>query len=68
MNDLPTASGPAPLAVDERTAAKMLSISPRALWSIRASGKIKAAKVGARVIYSVEELRRFLADAQEAAR
>lgn len=50
------------LAVNERQAAELLGISPRMLWAIRASGQIRAVRIGRRVVYGVDELRRFLTD------
>ena len=49
------------LAYSEQEAAKLLSISPRTLFTLRKEGKVRAVKVGNRVIYSREELKRFLA-------
>lgn len=49
------------LAYNEQDAAKLLSISPRTLFTLRKEGKVRAVKVGNRVIYSREELKRFLA-------
>jgi hypothetical protein len=58
---------PAPLAVDERTAAKMLSLSSRTLFTLRKRGDIPAIKTGhgpkSRVIYSVAALEKFLESA-----
>jgi hypothetical protein len=55
---------PAPLAVDERTAAKMLSLSSRTLFTLRKRGEINAIKTGtgpkSRVIYPVAALQAFL--------
>lgn len=48
------------LAVKPKEAAEMLAISERTLASLKASGDIKAIKVGAAVIYSIKELERWL--------
>jgi len=48
------------LAYDETNAAKMLSISPRTLFGLRADGLIKAKQIGSRIVYSRAELLRFL--------
>ena len=53
------------LAYCEQDAAKLLSISPRTLFSLRKEGKVRAVKVGNRVIYPREELKRFLAGSAE---
>ena len=53
----------APLAVNSREAARILSISERTLWSMtQPRGPIPAVRIGARSVrYSVEALRRYLA-------
>ena len=48
------------LLLNERDAAKMLSISPRTLWSLRAAGKISCVRIGAAVRYSVSDLQDFI--------
>ncbi len=48
------------LAYNEQEAAQLLSISPRTLFTLRKEGKVRAIKVGNRVIYSRDELLRFL--------
>jgi hypothetical protein len=54
-----------PLAVSEIEAGRLLGLSSRTVFSLRKAGKLKAVKIGegakSRVIYSVEELRRFIA-------
>jgi len=49
-----------PLAVDTRTAAKMLSISERTLYTLTKEGKIACRKVGWRSLYPVASLKAFL--------
>lgn len=57
---------PVKLAVDVRDAARMLSISERALWSLTSPrGPVPAVRLGRRVLYSVDSLREFLARQQE---
>lgn len=52
---------PAPLAVDAKTAARMLSIGVRKLWDLSAPrGPIPCAKVGTRVLYRVADLDAWL--------
>ena len=48
------------LLIPRKEAAKVLSISEDMLDELRAEGKIKAVKIGARVYYSPEELRAFV--------
>ena len=47
---------------DERTAAKLLGVSPRTLWKLRADGEIRHARIGRRVLYTLDGIRQFLAD------
>ena len=51
-----------PLAVGAREAARLLSISERSLWSLTKDGKIHAARVGRKLLYSVDELKRFVSE------
>lgn len=51
-----------PLLVDARTAATMLGISERSLWTIAYRGGIPSVKIGARRLYSVESLRRWITE------
>ena len=49
------------LLVDCRDAARMLSISPRALWSLTKNGELPAVRIGKRSVrYDVESLRRWI--------
>jgi len=51
----------APLAVPARDAARMLSISERALWALTAPrGPIPCVRLGRSVRYSVAALQRYL--------
>ena len=43
-------------------AARMLSISPRTLWSLTASSQIPHVRIGRSVRYSVEGLQRWIDD------
>ncbi|MCK4658240.1 MAG: helix-turn-helix domain-containing protein [Phycisphaerae bacterium] len=61
MTDSMPQTDPQPLAVDAKTAAKTLSISPRSLWSLTNAKEIPHARVGRRILYSLESLRRWLA-------
>ena len=48
------------LAVRVSKAAKMLDISERKLFDLTKAGEIRCQRVGRCVLYSVEELRRFI--------
>lgn len=53
---------PAKLLLNERDAARMLSISPRKLWSIRSAGQIAHIQLGRMVRYAVEDLQMLIDD------
>ena len=57
-------SAPVPLLVDSPTAATMLGLSPRTIWTLQASGELKATRIGRAVRFSVRELERFIAARQ----
>lgn len=48
------------LAVGRSEAAEMLGISERLLWTWTNAGSIPHVRIGARVLYPVDELRRWL--------
>jgi excisionase family DNA binding protein len=48
------------LLLDPRSAAKVLSVSPRTLWSLTHCGEIKAVRIGRLVRYPIEALREFV--------
>jgi len=48
------------VAVGAKEAARLLSISERSLWTLTKDGKIHAARVGRKLLYSVDELKRFV--------
>ncbi|MFG0275712.1 MAG: helix-turn-helix domain-containing protein [Phycisphaerales bacterium] len=50
----------APLAVGREEAARLLGISERLLWTWTNAGEIPHVRLGARVLYPVDELRRWL--------
>ena len=65
MSNSPTAK----LLVSARDAAETLSISERTLWGLTAPrGPIPCVRLGGRVLYSPEALRKWIAEQQEAAR
>jgi excisionase family DNA binding protein len=49
-----------PIAVNLQRAAALLDISDRTLWSLAKDGKIPHKRVGNRLLFSVEELRKFI--------
>ncbi len=51
-----------PLAVGRHQAAQMLGISERLLWTWTNAKSIPHVRIGARVLYPVDELRRWLED------
>lgn len=51
----------APLLLDEETAAAVLSLSPRKLWELSASGVIKHVKIGALKRYRPSDLEAWVA-------
>ena len=62
MNDarIPAALAGGPLLVDAKRAAEMLSIGTRTLWSMTNAGEIPHVRIRSRVLYPVEELRRWV--------
>ena len=48
------------LTVSRREAAEMLGISERLLWTWTSTGEIPHVRIGARVLYPVEQLRDWL--------
>lgn len=55
-----TAGDNQPLLVDDRTAASLLGVSPRSIWSIAASGELPSLQIGRRKLYSMDSLRKFI--------
>lgn len=50
------------IAVSAPEAARMLGIGTRLLWSLTNRGELPCVRLGRRVLYSVDELRRLLAE------
>ena len=48
------------IGVSVKTAAKMLDVSERTMWTLAKEQKIRTARIGTRVIFSVESLREFV--------
>jgi excisionase family DNA binding protein len=61
---------PERLLVSARNAARMLGISTRTLWTLTRCGGIPCVRIGARVLYSADTLRKWIAtrEAQGVAR
>lgn len=55
-----TTPADAPLLVDARTAARMLSISPRLLWALTNRGEVPHVRVARRVLYSPADLASYI--------
>jgi excisionase family DNA binding protein len=53
-----------PLLVSEPEAARLLGVSARTVWQLRADGKLPGVKIGSAVRYDPEDLRRFIASAK----
>ncbi len=51
-----------PLLISERAAARKLSVSERTLWGWRRAGIVPHVRVGRTVKYSVDSLRRWVAE------
>jgi len=49
-----------PLLVNEREAAKLLSVSPRTIWARSASGELPIVRIGRSKRYDVSDLRAFI--------
>jgi len=50
------------LLIDARDAARLLSISPRTLWSLTKAGKIPVVRIGRRVLYATDTLRAWITE------
>jgi excisionase family DNA binding protein len=53
---------PEKLLLTEVEAAKALGISPRTLWTLRDEGKIPFVRIGKCVRYSIEALKKWIAE------
>ena len=60
-----TSTSPERLLVDTNEAARMLSIAPRTLWGLTASGDIPCIRIGRSVRYDPRDLRVWI-EAQKA--
>ena len=56
-------NNPAPILVDERTAAQLLGVSPRTIWTLRQRGELPYVRVGPRLVrYRPADLERWAAE------
>ncbi|MCC7085582.1 MAG: helix-turn-helix domain-containing protein [Pirellulales bacterium] len=60
MNSVSAA--PVPLLVDTPTAARMLGVSARTVWTLANCGELRPTRIGRAVRFSVAELERFIAE------
>ena len=51
-----------PLAVNAKEAAALLGVSQRLLWSLTNAGQVPHVRLGRRVLYPVDELRKWLSE------
>lgn len=58
---VPTTDSTERLTVGRREAAKMLGISERLLWTLTSTGEVPHMRIGTRVLYPVEPLRKWVA-------
>ena len=54
------------IGVNVRTAAEMLGVCERTMWTLAQSEKVRTTRVGKRVIFSVQSLREFIDGAKNA--
>ena len=50
------------------TAAAMLGVSPRSVWTLAASGELPSVRIGRRKLYRVETLQRWIVEREGAGR
>jgi excisionase family DNA binding protein len=55
-------SGSEPLLVGADEAARLLNVCSRTLWTLTNSGSLPHLRIGRRVLYPVDGLRRWIAD------
>jgi excisionase family DNA binding protein len=55
-------TGSEPLLVGVEEAARLLNVCSRTLWTLTQSGNLPHLRIGRRVLYPVEGLRRWIAD------
>jgi len=60
MNTSHSANECVPMLVDEREAGKLLGVSSRTIFTFRQRGLIPHVKIGARILYPVAGLHRFI--------
>jgi excisionase family DNA binding protein len=57
---IPTGMNPGQLLISPKDVAAILSISPRKLWSLTASGEIPHLKIGRSVRYPLTDLQQWI--------
>ena len=70
MDDARSPSAPSepPLLIDAERAAAMIGIGTRTLWSLTDADEIPHVRIRRRVLYPVEELRRWIESRQRGGR
>ena len=53
------------LLLSAREAARALSVCEKTLWTMTQRGLIPCARIGSRVLYNPESLKRFIAEAEK---
>jgi excisionase family DNA binding protein len=70
MNTYALSMSPAtapPLLVSEREAGRLLGVTARTVYELRKSGELAAVRIGARVLYSRNDLTAFIASRRQIA-
>jgi hypothetical protein len=67
MNSLTNPPGAPPMLVDRLEAARLLAISPGSVDNARLRGELPSLKIGARRLFDVDDLRRFIAARKDVA-
>ena len=55
-----SSTAPEPLLLSATEAARMLSISPRTLWTMTATGEMPCVRIRGRVLYDMHDLRTYI--------
>lgn len=66
MTQIQTTQSFAPLAINVREAARMLSISRTKVFELLKNGDVQAFKLGGKLLFRVSEVERLVADATPA--
>ena len=65
MATVKASEGAPQLGLSMGQAARAIGISERSLWTLANSGRIPHKRIGRRIVFSVDELRRWLAAAEQ---